>query len=58
MRIRAIDRDGDWQWGLGRQDYRADFGALEQDIRTKIRSWLNDCFFAMDEGIEFILSFC
>jgi hypothetical protein len=52
MKIRAIDADGDWRYGLGRQDYKTDEKALDQNIITKIKSWRNDCFFDVDAGID------
>jgi hypothetical protein len=52
MRIRALDENNDWCWGLGRQDYRDGAGAMEEDITTRLLCWKHDCFFAMEEGID------
>jgi hypothetical protein len=52
MKIRSIDAYQDWSWGLGKQDYKDNEKALEQDIITKIRSYKNDCFFDLDAGID------
>lgn len=52
MRVRAIDSDGDWQFGKGRNDYKRDLQAVVQKIATRLRSFLGDCFFATGDGID------
>ena len=52
MIIRAIDQAGDWTLGAGKQSYKSGSDAIAQDIQTKLLSWLNDTFWAMDFGID------
>lgn len=52
MIVRAIDVNNDWQMGKGKSDYRYDINALEQIIKTRLQSFLGDCFFAQNEGID------
>lgn len=52
MRVRAIDASGDWQFGKGKQDYKQNFAALSQNIKTRILSFLGDCFFDLEAGID------
>ncbi len=52
MIVRAIDADNDWQFGKGRNDYRANIEAVEQMIKTRLQSFLGDCFFAINEGLD------
>jgi hypothetical protein len=52
MKARALDSLGDWQFGKGLQSYVKDLDALKQSISTRLKQWLNNCFFAMDEGVD------
>jgi hypothetical protein len=52
MRVRALDQAGDWLFGKGQQDYLVGLPAIEQNIQTRILFVLNDCFFAMAQGID------
>lgn len=52
MRVRAIDENRDWEFGKGRQSYRIDEECVAQMIKTRLLSFLGDCFFATDEGID------
>lgn len=52
MRFRTLDADWDWQIGRGKNDYASDSLAVSFDLKTKILSWLNDCFFSMDSGLN------
>lgn len=52
MKTRALDAMGDWQFGRGLQSYVTEKNALKQNIATRLRSWRNDCFFAMDDGVD------
>lgn len=52
MRVRAIDSDGDWQFGKGRNDYKQNTQAIVQIIGTRLNSYLGDCFFATGDGID------
>ena len=52
MRFRALDSSGDWQFGAGRQSYFADEDAINADIATALRTFLGECFFALDAGVD------
>lgn len=52
MKTRALDLAGDWQFGRGIQSYVTEKNALSQNILTRLKSWRNDCFFAMDDGVD------
>lgn len=52
MIIRMLDENHDWQFGRGLQDYATDRLAIEQNIKSRVLSWKNDCFFALDEGVD------
>lgn len=51
-RVRAIDGDNDWTFGKGRNNYKLDNSAVAQNIKTRLQSFLGDCFFAINEGID------
>lgn len=50
--IRALDVNGDWIFGKGKNDYISGAAAIVQDINCRLKSFLGDCFFAIDEGID------
>jgi hypothetical protein len=52
LRVRAIDINGDWSFGNGAENYLVNINALQQMINTKLKFFLNDCFFAMTQGID------
>ncbi len=52
MIIRRIDAEGDWIFGKGLSGYVFNQEAIEENLRTRILSWLGDCFFALNEGID------
>lgn len=52
MIVRALDSDGDWEFGKGANDYKSNRDAVAQSISTRLKSFLNDCFFAANEGID------
>ena len=52
MKVRAIDKNGDWVFGQGRQSYKQDLDAIMQLNVTHIRSWYLNCFFDMLAGID------
>lgn len=53
MKIRKVDGSGDWQFGKGLSDYASELMAIEQNIRSRLLSWQGDCFFALQEGIDY-----
>jgi hypothetical protein len=52
VRVRAVDANNDWMFGSGQQSYKQGIYALGQQIRTRLLSWRNDCFFAPAEGVD------
>lgn len=52
MIVRAIDNVGDWLYGKGKNDYKTGREAVAQCIQTRLYSFLGDCFFATNEGID------
>lgn len=43
---------GDWKFGKGVNDYVSQNKALGLNIKTRLQSWLNDCFFALSAGVD------
>lgn len=52
MIFRQIDSNGDWLFGKGVNDYARNEDAIELNIRTRLLSWVGDCFFALADGID------
>ena len=52
MIVRAIDTDGDWLFGKGRNDFRRNQDAIQQCIQTRCLSFLGNCFFDAGAGID------
>ena len=51
MIVRALDANGDWTYGTGQNNYLSGQAAAEQLIKTRILSFLGDCFFDSTSGI-------
>lgn len=52
MRIRTLTPTGDWTFGKGRNNYKDGREATAQDIQTRLKSFLGDCFFNLDAGVD------
>lgn len=52
MIIRAIDNTNDWLFGHGLTDYAQNEAGVEENIKTRLQSWVGDCFFALQDGID------
>ncbi len=52
MIFRQIDATGDWEFGKGINDYARNEDAVNLNIRTRLLSWVGDCFFALADGID------
>lgn len=52
MIVRAIDSNGDWLFGKSLNDYVSANMEIQQDIRTRLLSFLGNCFFAITDGIN------
>lgn len=51
MLIRNIDNDNDWTFGQLQSNYVSGQDAIVLDIKLKLQEWLDDCFFALQNGI-------
>lgn len=54
MKFRSLSVNGDWIFGGGVGNYATADIAIELNIRTRVLSWLRDCFFAQNAGIDWI----
>lgn len=52
MRVRALDGTGDWTFGKGQNNYLTNNAAVAQNIKTRLLSFLGDCFFDMGAGLD------
>lgn len=53
MIVRALNpTTGDWTFGQGKNNYLSGVPAIEQSIKTRLSSFLGDCFFATTAGID------
>jgi hypothetical protein len=52
MIFRALTPLGDWTLGQGVQCYLRDEPAIELNIQTRLKSFLGDCFWATEFGVD------
>lgn len=52
MKVRTIDSNNDWTFGKGKNNYKKDISATVQNIKTRLQSFLNDCFFDINAGVD------
>lgn len=52
MIFRNLDENGDWTFGQGRGNYVDQNTAIGLNIKTRIYSWVGDCFFDENAGID------
>jgi hypothetical protein len=52
MIIRKLTGDHDWTFGKGLNSFAIDEKAIEENIDTRVLSWVGDCFFALQEGVD------
>ena len=52
MRVRALDSNGDWTFGQGQNNYLVNQAAVVQNINTRLKMFVGDCFFALSAGID------
>ena len=52
MKVRRLDKNGDWCYGNGANDYLTAKNAVAQKIKTRLKEYLGDCFWALDAGID------
>lgn len=52
MSFRNLDSNHDWTFGKGKQNYVTQNSEIMINIKTRLLSFLGDCFFATGEGID------
>ena len=56
MKVRAnkkLDNETfEWCFGAGLSTYKTEEKAIEQDIESSLLEWKNNCFFALNHGID------
>lgn len=52
MIVRSIDIDNDFTFGQGKNNYKRDRFAVAQNIKTRLQSFLGDCFFSPSHGVD------
>lgn len=52
MKVRALDSTGDFEFGKGFNNYKQDQDAIAQILQTRLQSFLGDCFFNSQAGID------
>jgi len=52
MSFRNLDNNHDWTFGAGRSNYVTENQEIALNLETRILSFLGDCFFAVNEGID------
>ena len=50
--MRQLDSNQDWTFGAGVQNYLTGNAAITQCIQTRLSSFLGDCFFDVQAGID------
>lgn len=51
-RFRTLDKNGDMTFGKGLNNYSTGQDAVKLDVRTRLYSWIGDCFFDVDAGVD------
>lgn len=54
MIFRQITMDGDWTFGKGIANYAQNEQAINLNIKTALLSWVGDCFFDLQFGIDWV----
>lgn len=54
MIFRQLDALGDWTFGKGISGYATGEQAIELNIKTRLLSWKGDCFFALDDFVDWL----
>lgn len=52
MKMRNLDRAGDFTFGKGLQDYVTGQDAIALDIKTAIKVWTGNCSWALQFGVN------
>lgn len=57
MIIRALTTSGDWQFGQGTESYNFNAAAVAENIQTRILSFLGNCWWDTNAGIDWFTYF-
>lgn len=52
MIFRSLTASGDWTFGQGLSNYARNGQAIDFNIKTRLLSWVGNCFFALPDGID------
>lgn len=52
MIFRQLTPNGDWTFGKGVANYAQNQDAIALNILTSVKSWVGDCFFSLQFGIN------
>ena len=52
--VRKLDKENDWQFGRGRADYIRKDPEIQQNIKTRLRSFKDDWFLDIEANIPWI----
>ena len=50
--MRGLTPTGDWTFGAGIANYTTGQAAIEENIQTWLQSWVSNCFFALQDGVD------
>lgn len=57
MRVRRIDKNGDWTFGRGRNSYASTGESVAQRVKTRLQSFKGDWFLDLDHGLPWFARF-
>jgi len=52
MIFRELDSSHDWRFGKGKENFTFQNQAIGFNIKTRLLSWVGDCFFDQNAGID------
>jgi len=52
MIIKNLDVSDDWTFGKGASNYLQGIEAIKINIKTRLKEWVNDCFFSLNSGVD------
>jgi hypothetical protein len=52
MKFRGITETNDWTFGAGVQSYFTDSQAIGANVKTRLQTFLGECFFALNLGVD------
>ena len=53
MSVSRINNENDWSFGGGLSDYLSQSDEIKQNVKTRLQSWVGDCFFARLDGVNY-----